>query len=58
MPATDFLSVLQALCEGGVEFIVVGGIAAVLNGAPISTFDLDIFPARHDTERRRPCSGA
>ncbi|MBL4683106.1 MAG: hypothetical protein JKY37_00840 [Nannocystaceae bacterium] len=32
---------------GGVEFIVVGGIAAVLHGAPISTRDLDIVHARH-----------
>jgi hypothetical protein len=26
--------------------IVVGGVAAVLNGAPISTFDLDVIHAR------------
>ena len=29
-----------------VEFIVVGGVAAVLGGAPISTFDLDIVHRR------------
>ncbi len=29
-----------------VEFIIVGGVAAVLAGAPISTFDLDIVHAR------------
>lgn len=45
MPATDFLSVLRALHEGGVEFVLVGGLAAVLNGAPMNTFDLDIVPA-------------
>ncbi|MEO8594523.1 MAG: hypothetical protein ABI759_14500 [Candidatus Solibacter sp.] len=28
------------------RFIVVGGVAAVLNGAPVNTFDLDIVPAR------------
>src|SRR6185436_6172559 len=33
-----------ALHDHGVEFIVVGGVAAVLEGAPISTFDLDIVP--------------
>jgi hypothetical protein len=46
MPGTDFPAALRALRERGVEFIVVGGLAAVLNGAPINTFDLDIVPAR------------
>jgi hypothetical protein len=30
-----------------VKFIVVGGVAAALNGAPISTFDLDVVHARN-----------
>jgi len=30
------------LSDHEVEFIVVGGVAAILEGAPISTFDLDI----------------
>ena len=34
------------LAGHGVDFIVVGGVAAVLGGAPISTFDLDIVHAR------------
>jgi hypothetical protein len=42
MPDSDFLAALRALREGGVEFAVVGGLAAVLNGAPVNTFDLDI----------------
>jgi hypothetical protein len=46
MPVSDFLGALRALREGGVEFAVVGGLAAVLNGAPVNTFDLDIVPAR------------
>jgi hypothetical protein len=29
-----------------VEFIVVGGVAAVLQGAPVVTFDLDILHRR------------
>jgi hypothetical protein len=33
---------LTALHEGGVEFILVGGLAAVLQGAPIQTYDVDI----------------
>ncbi len=47
MPESDFLGALRALHEGGVSFIVVGGLAAVLNGAPVNTFDLDIVPARN-----------
>lgn len=27
---------------------MVGGLAAVLNGAPVTTFDLDIVPARDE----------
>jgi len=32
--------------DSGVEFIVVGGVGAVLQGAPITTFDLDIVHSR------------
>jgi hypothetical protein len=46
MPDSDFLAALRALHEGGVEFAVVGGLAAVLNGAPVNTFDLDIVHSR------------
>ena len=38
----DFLALLRALSRHGVEYVVVGGVAAILEGAPISTFDLDI----------------
>src|ERR1700684_1756616 len=48
MPDSDFLAALRALREGGVEFAVVGGLAAVLNGPPVNTFDLDIVPARDE----------
>ena len=48
MPETDLPVMLRALTEGGVEFVVVGGLAAVLNGAPIHTYDLDIVPMRNE----------
>jgi predicted nucleotidyltransferase len=48
MPTSDLPAALRALHEGGVEFVVVGGLAAVLNGAPVNTFDLDIVPARNE----------
>jgi hypothetical protein len=35
---------MRALQAGGVEYIVVGGAAAVIHGAPITTQDLDIVP--------------
>ncbi len=46
-PATpDFVGVLAQLRHHAVDFIVVGGVGAVLQGAPVVTFDLDIVPAR------------
>lgn len=38
-----FKGLLQALLRHGVDFFVVGGVAAQLEGAPIVTFDLDIL---------------
>jgi hypothetical protein len=42
----DFLAILRSLAQHQVEFIVVGGISAVLQGAPIATFDLDVVHSR------------
>src|SRR5271157_5141350 len=42
MPKSRFFSVFQTLASHRVDFIVVGGVAAVLRGAPVSTFDLDV----------------
>ncbi len=36
----------EVLSSHSVDFIVVGGISAVLNGAPVNTFDLDIVHSR------------
>ena len=38
----DLAALIENLTSAGVEFIVVGGAAAVLHGAPTSTIDLDI----------------
>ena len=43
---TDVGELLRRLSDAGVEFIVVGGAAAVLHGAPITTEDLDIVHRR------------
>ncbi len=37
-----FAELLRLLSRHNVEFIVVGAAAAVLDGAPITTFDLDV----------------
>jgi predicted nucleotidyltransferase len=42
----DFGVLLDTLARHGVEFIVVGGLAAVVQGAPIFTSDLDIVHRR------------
>ena len=44
--APDFLEALRILRRHNVEFIVIGGVCAVLHGAPVSTFDLDIVHLR------------
>ena len=41
----DPLAVLRALHEHNVEYILIGGVAAVLQGSPLPTFDIDIAPA-------------
>ena len=35
----------RVLAEHGVRFVVVGGFAAILHGAPYGTFDVDVVPA-------------
>lgn len=42
----DLDALIQALLAADVEFIVVGGAAAVLHGAPVTTQDLDIVHRR------------
>ena len=37
---------LRALHEGRVDFILVGGLSAVLNGVPVHTYDVDIVHSR------------
>jgi predicted nucleotidyltransferase len=49
----DFLSILRILREYGVEFVVVGGVGAVLQGAPVNTFDLDVVHSTEEDNVRR-----
>ena len=47
-PSVDFLSILRLLQTHNVDFVVVGGVAAVLQGAPLATFDLDLVHSRSE----------
>ena len=42
----QFHAILKTLVENEVEFILVGGLAAVLHGAPVTTHDVDIVYSR------------
>jgi predicted nucleotidyltransferase len=46
MPELKFAATLRALRDGGVEFILVGGLAAAANGAPVNTLDIDVVHSR------------
>jgi predicted nucleotidyltransferase len=48
MASSNLRAILRILTERAVKFIVVGGVASVLNGADVNTFDLDIVPARDE----------
>jgi len=45
-PSVDYLAILKTLRPHGVDFIIVGGVCAVLHGAPLATFDLDVVHSR------------
>lgn len=51
--AYDPLRALRALADGEVEYVLVGGLAAVLQGSPLPTYDVDIVPAPGQRNRAR-----
>jgi hypothetical protein len=42
----QFETAVQALCDAGVDFVVIGGVAATLHGSAQVTYDLDICYSR------------
>jgi hypothetical protein len=42
----DPVGVCRVLVEEGVEFVVIGGFAAIVHGSPLPTEDIDVLPAR------------
>jgi hypothetical protein len=49
----DPVALLRVLVDHGVDFVVIGGVAARLQGAPILTQDIDVTPARDDANLER-----
>ena len=52
----DFRDILSALCEEGVEFLLVGAFALAAHGLPRATGDIDIWLVHR--KRMRRVSGA
>jgi hypothetical protein len=50
---SNFETILAVLAKHKVDFIVVGGLCAVLHGAPVQTYDLDIVQARDPANLER-----
>jgi len=50
---TDLSKILETLAACNVAFILVGGLAAVAQGAPVTTFDVDIVPRQTDANLGR-----
>ncbi len=46
IPETDFRSIVRLLAESGIEFVVIGGVAAIAHGAGRVTYDVDVVYRR------------
>lgn len=47
MTVLDPEAIFASLARYEVEYVLIGGLAAVLHGSPLPTLDADICPARH-----------
>ena len=52
-PEFDPVPILSALAEGGVDFVVVGGVAGGAHGSSYPTYDLDVAYGRDDANLDR-----
>lgn len=50
---TDFKALIRALADAGVEFVVVGGVAAIVHGSVRLTRDVDVVYRRSPENLRR-----
>lgn len=46
MPSPSLTTIVETLAAANVEFVLVGGLAAAAQGAPIATFDVDVVHRR------------
>jgi hypothetical protein len=53
MQPSRLTATLRHLSASEIQFILVGGLAAVLHGAPIHTYDVDIVYSRDDANLER-----
>jgi hypothetical protein len=49
----DPVEICAVLSEEGVEFVVLGGFAAIIHGSPLPTEDIDVIPARSEANLER-----
>ena len=53
MPRPPLLAPLEALEEHGVDYVLIGAVAAIAQGYPLTTHDLDVTPARDPANLER-----
>jgi hypothetical protein len=54
MPSrSDIPSLIGLLAAADIQFIIVGGMAAVVQGVPVTTFDLDIVHSRDEANTKK-----
>ena len=49
----EFAKAIQVICDGGVDFVVIGGLSAIFHGAASMTYVLDICYSRESANLRR-----
>jgi hypothetical protein len=52
----NFIAAVQALVDGGVDFVIIGGWSAILHGSSYLTSDLDLCYSRQPDNLRRLAS--
>lgn len=52
-PTTQFRDILRTLIEADVQFILIGGLAAIVHGTERATLDVDVVYDRGDDNFRR-----
>ncbi len=49
----DPVEICAVLDEEGVEFVILGGFAAIIHGSPLPTEDIDVIPSREGDNPER-----